>query len=90
MHQSYYFTGHQIARMDFMVFLALASATLLWVGWRGGFSSLTFPDMTGMVGFFPGGGFGRCYSFIYFLRNIHAFKHYSCLLVGLTLKFPAL
>ena len=52
MQHAYIFrTGCSIARMSCIVFLALASADLLRVGWRGGSSSLFLPAKTGMFGF---------------------------------------
>ena len=73
-----------------MIFLVLAGAAIFVGFWRGGFSSLAFPDMNGTVGFCPGDGFRSCSSFIYLLLNLHALEHLSCFPVGLTLKVPAL
>ena len=40
-----------------IIFLALSSAALLGVGWRGGFSSHKYPDVFSIVGIFPLVGF---------------------------------
>ena len=71
-------------------FLVLASMALLGVGWQGGLSSLTFPAMTVTVDIFPNDGFRRFYSFVVLLRNLHALKYLTCLLVGFPLKVPSL
>ena len=61
------------------------------VDWRGGFSSLTFPAMTGMVGICPAvGNFLLCSSFVEFFCNFHLFKHVACLLVGISFKASSL
>ena len=90
MHQACFVTVQPIYQMSCMAFPAISSAALLRFGWQCGFSSLTFPAMTGTVGLCPGGGFRMCSSFIGLLRNLHAFKNIAYLLVGLPLKFPAL
>ena len=90
MHQSCFVTSRKISRMACMNFLVISSAALLGVVWKCDFSSLKFTVMIGTVGFFPGGGFRRCSYFIYFLQNLYAFKYFTCLLVGPTLKLPAL
>ena len=72
--------------MACMIIIALASASLLGVGWQGRPPSLTFPAMTGTVGIFPSGGFRRCYFFVYFICNLHALEHLTYLLVGLPIN----
>ena len=49
MHQAYLFTGRPISQMALIIFLVLASAALLGVGWPGRLSSLTFPVMNDTV-----------------------------------------
>ena len=73
-----------------MICLVISGAALLRVCRRGGLYSLTFYAKTEMVGIFPNGCFRRCYPFIYFICNLHAFKHVVCCLVGTPLKLPAL
>ena len=68
-----------------MNFLALVGAALFGVGWIDGFSLLTLPDMTGMVGFCP-----NVTSFVYLILNIHVFKNVAWILVGAPLKIPEL
>ena len=68
-----------------MNFLALVGAALFGVGWIDGFSLLTLPDMTGMVGFCP-----NVTSFVYLILNIHVFKNLACCLVVFPLKVPDL
>ena len=70
--------------------LALAGAALLRVDLGGGFYSLTFSAMTGMVNFCPVGVFRSVTTFVDLLRNFHAFKHSACILVGPFLKIPPL
>ena len=73
-----------------MICLALAGMALLGVGWRGGFYSLIFTDMTGMVRFYPVDIFRRVTTFLDLFRNFHTLEHRACILVGTSLKFPAL
>ena len=73
-----------------MIFLALTSAELLRVGWRGGLSSLTLLVIIVMVGFFPFGIFKIVIPFVNLLQNFHAFKKFTCILVGPFLKTPSL
>ena len=89
-YQACFIIGWPIARMACMIFLALSSAALIGVGWRGGFYHLTFPENNGTFGLCPGGDFRRRSSFVDVLRNFHAFKFCACLLVGIPLKVPAL
>ena len=46
-----------IHRMSCIIFITLAGSALLGVGWRGSFSYLKFPAMTGTFGFWPVGIF---------------------------------
>ena len=46
--------------------------------------------MTDRVGLFPISGFIRCYYFVEFLCNFHAFEHLACFLVGISFKLPSL
>ena len=61
MQQEYFPSSWPIYWMAYIFCLALASAALLGVGGRGGFSSLSFPSMNVMVGIFPNWRFRRCY-----------------------------
>ena len=49
----FFFTGSLLNRTECIYFLVLARASLLGVGRLGGFSSLSFPGMTVMVGICP-------------------------------------
>ena len=76
--------------MAFIMFLALDSAALIGVGWRGGVSSLTFPEVTGTFVIFPSGDFRRCSYFVDLLRYLHTLGHLTCFFVGITFKVPYL
>ena len=89
-YASLFHTGRRIAQIACIDFLALSSAALLRVGWRGGSSSLFLPSKTGMVGFCMLIFFGRCSSFIDCLCDIHALEYIVCLLVGPSFKIPSL
>ena len=82
MQEAYIFcTGRSISQIACMVSLALTSAALLGVGWRGGSYSLLFPVNNGLVGFFLLIIIRRCYPFVDRLCNFHAIKKcrmYSC------------
>ena len=67
-------------------FLALASAELLGVGRQGNFSSLSFPDVTVTIGFWPSGYFRRYPPFVDPFRNFHVLENCTGLPVGLQLK----
>ena len=90
MQQACFCTGISIYWMACIIFIELASAALLGVGWRGVLSSVKFPTMTGMVGLFPVGIFRSFPSFVYLLRNLHGFKHAAFVLVVPYLKVTAL
>ena len=90
MQQACFSSVRTIACMACMICLALASASLLEVVRRGGFSSHLIPAMTGTIGIFPNIYFRRCSPFIDLLRNFHVFEHVACSLVGIRLKIPAL
>ena len=72
--------------------LALDSAALLGlgVGRRGGFSSLSFPAMTGTVGISPNWSFRSCSTFVEFFHDLYSFKHVAGGLVALHFKIPVL
>ena len=74
-----------------IIYLALASAALHMVDWKGVFSSLTFSSIAGTVGILPVVSvFRMCSSFVDLLCHFHSFKQFACLLVGLPLKVPYL
>ena len=75
---------------DCIFYLEISSVYLLGVGRRGGSSSLTFPDLTRMVGIFPVGVFRRFSSFVYMFRYFNFIEHLIDLSVGYHLKIPAL
>ena len=64
--QACFTSGRPIARMTCIYCLALASAACFGVGGRGGFSSLSFPAMTGTVGICPNWSFRNVSTLIYF------------------------
>ena len=70
--------------------IAIASATLLGVGRRGGFSSLLFPDVTVTVGFFPSRCFRRRPPFVDLFRNFYVIGYGTSFPVGLKLKILSL
>ena len=90
MHQSCSCTGRMITQIACMNLIALSREALLEVGWRGGFSFLIFPAMTGMLDFCPVGIFRIVTTFVNLLRNFHVFNHFACILVGPSLKIPSL
>ena len=49
-----------------------------------------FPANTGIVEFCLLGIFGRFYSFLDLIRDVHALKHVVCILVGTSFKIPSL
>ena len=67
-------------------FLALASADLLGIGWRGRSSYLFVSVMTSTIGILPVYFFGRCSSFVDLFRNFHSFEQIESIFVGFTLK----
>ena len=83
-------TSQRTTQPAWMFCLALSSAALITVGRRGGFSSLSFPDVTVTVGFFPSGCFRRCSPFVDLFRDIHSLKHSTSFLVSFPLKIPSL
>ena len=74
MQQACFPSGRPIARMACIYCLVLASAARIGVGRQGGFSSLSFPSMTGTVGIFPIWGFRSVSTFVYFFCNFHSFE----------------
>ena len=69
-----------------MVLCALYIVSLLGVGWRGIFFSLTFPAMIGMLGIYRiCGNFRSCSSLVDLFRDFRAFKKITCLLIGILL-----
>ena len=70
--------------------IAIASATLLGVGRRGGFSSLLFPDVTVTVGFFPSRCFRRRPPFVDLFSNFYVIGYGTSFPVGLKLKILSL
>ena len=76
--------------MACIVFLAISSAALIGVGWRGGYSSLFFPTKTGTVRFCPLSILGRCSSFVDWIWYFHAIEHVACILVRPSFKIPYL
>ena len=75
-------SGGIITRMDCIFCLVLASVALLGFGRRGRFSSIFFPDVTVMVGFWPSGYFKRCSPFIDLFSDFYALEHCTGLPVG--------
>ena len=71
-------------------FLVLARIALLVIGWRGGFSSLNFPSMTGTVGFCLVGIFRSVTTFVDLFHNFYESKNLTCILVGPSLKILSL
>ena len=90
MHQACFFIGRLISWMACVIFLVLASASLLRASWRVVFSSLPLPAMTDMVSFCPVGVFISITTFVKKFRNFYAFKTFAFILVGPSLKTPAL
>ena len=87
MHQSCFITGWTIYQMAWIIFLALYSAALLGAVWRSRFYPLSFTATTGMFVICPNGDdFRRCYSFVDLFHHLNEFKHYACIIVGITLK----
>ena len=70
--------------------LEISSALLLGVGGKGIFSSLSFPDVTVTVGFFPSGYFIRCSPFVDLFSDFHALENCTGFPVGIKLKIPTL
>ena len=89
-HACLFHTNQWIAWMAWIAFLALASTTLLGVGWRGGHSSSFIPAKNGTVGFFLLIVFGRCSFFLDSLRCLHALKNIACLPIGPSFEYPSL
>ena len=85
-----FFTVRNISWMACIVYLALASAALLRVGWQFGSSYLLFPANTGTVGFFPLSILIRCSPFVDLLHNFHALEHVACIIVGPSFNIPSL
>ena len=84
------FTSWVIARMSHIFFLALSSTSLLSIGWRYIFSSLSFPFMNVTVFIFPCGGFRMCPSFVGFIGDFHLIENLVGLLVSLPFSVPSL
>ena len=83
-------TGQTISRMDCMFCLDLIIADILVFVRQGGFSSLSFPDITSMVGICPNGFFLCCSPFVYLSREFHLLKHGASLLVCFHIKVPSI
>ena len=88
-HACRFCTGHHIAQMECISFLAISSSAFLWVLWRGGSSSLFISAITRTVSFCLLIIFEGCSSFVYCLCDFHALKHFICLLVGPFFKIPS-
>ena len=85
------FYHRSVNKLDGLNFcLVLASADLLGDGRRGGFSSLTFPDVTVTVGICSNWCFRRCSPFVDLFRYFHLLEHSTRLLVGFHIKIPSL
>ena len=89
-HACIFSNDWRITWMACIVYLALARADLLGIGWRGGCSSIFIPVITGTDGFWLLSIFGSCYSFVDCLRDFHALKHITCILIGSSFKIPSL
>ena len=72
------------------VFLDISGVALFVVGWRGGFSSLSFPAMTGTVGICLSGGFRSYSSFADLFGYFSPLKNLVGLLVGLPFDLPSI
>ena len=90
MQQEFTPSGRPISWMAYIFCLALASADLLGVSRRGGFSSLSSPAMACTVGRCHNWCFRRCSPFLDFSRDFYSFKPIAGNVVALHLKISAL